>query len=354
MFFHSFLLGGLGPNWSWLSRYGWMGVDLFFVLSGFLIGAQVFKPLASGEKLSYTDFYIRRASRILPAYLVVLLLYWAWPGFREAPGIEPLWKFLGFFVNISIDYGLNSAFSHAWSLCVEEHFYWVFPALAVLMLRRPSFGKFAAMYGIVVFGGIALRSLIWLRGMEVDPALSRNWFVEDIYYPSWCRLDGLLCGVALAALKAFRPRAWDRARRHANGSLIAGVLILAVSFWLFRDRVGLLGNSIGWPILSVALGMLVFAAAERDNFIGSLEFSVAGWFAAISYSLYLMHKATYHLIQQHWGRQLENQGFLAFLVYSSTAVLAGAVLHYAVERPCLQLRKLLTTSRGLRQVENTG
>ncbi|MEI8326227.1 MAG: acyltransferase, partial [Betaproteobacteria bacterium] len=150
MMFHSFLLGGLGPDWSWLSRFGWMGVDLFFVLSGFLIGTQVLTPLAQGTRLSYTDFYLRRALRILPAYWTVLLLYAAWPALREGPGMEPSWKFLTFFLNLSIDYGRNTAFSHAWSLCIEEHFYWLFPVLAAALLRRPSLGKFVTLCVVLV------------------------------------------------------------------------------------------------------------------------------------------------------------------------------------------------------------
>lgn len=71
----------------------------------------------------------------------------------------------------------------------------------------------------------------------------------------------------------------------------------------------------------------------------------AGWLAAISYSLYLMHKATYHLMQVHWGSRLANTGLLAFLVYGSAAVLAGAALHYAVELPFLRLRQNLARSR---------
>ncbi|MEN9421721.1 MAG: hypothetical protein RLZZ107_1199, partial [Bacteroidota bacterium] len=120
MLFHSFVLGGLGETWSWLSRFGWMGVDLFFVLSGFLIGGQVFSAIAKGCQFAFADFYIRRAFRILPAFWAVLLLYVYWPTFREAAGMEALWKFLTFTMNLSIDYGLNSSFSHAWSLCVEE------------------------------------------------------------------------------------------------------------------------------------------------------------------------------------------------------------------------------------------
>ncbi len=338
MFFHSFLLGGLGPDWSWLSRYGWMGVDLFFVLSGFLIGGQVFAPLSQGRRLSLADFYIRRAFRILPAFLVVLLLYLYWPAFREAEGMEPAWKFLIFISNLSIDYGRNAAFSHAWSLCVEEHFYWLFPLLAVAMTRRAAPWKFALLCAGVVLGGIALRTAIWTHGMQTDPEMVRNWFVEDIYYPTWNRLDGLLCGVVLAAWKSFRPQAWAAARPYANHSLVAGVLVMALSFWLFRDRTGLLGNSIGWPVLSAGLGLLVFAAADRDSLIGRWQVPLAGWLAAISYSLYLVHKAVYHLVQAQWGESLDGAGFLALLAYGGAAVLAGAALHYAVERPFLQLR----------------
>ena len=75
MQFHSFIVGGLGEDWRWLERYGWMGVDLFFVLSGFLIGGQLLRPLARGESPSLRDFYLKRAFRILPAFWVVLALY---------------------------------------------------------------------------------------------------------------------------------------------------------------------------------------------------------------------------------------------------------------------------------------
>lgn len=276
MLFHSFLLGGLGPNWSWLSRYGWMGVDLFFVLSGFLIGTQVLAPISQGRRLSFGDFYMRRAFRILPAYLAVLAIYLCWPGFGEAAGMEPWWKFLTFTMNLTIDYARNSAFSHAWSLCVEEHFYWLFPLLAVVLLKRPATWKFVLLCAGVVLGGIALRAAIWTHGMQADPNMVRNWFVEDIYYPTWNRLDGLLCGVALAAWKTFRPQVWLAARRYANLSLLGGMLMMALSFWLFEDRTGMLGNTIGWPVVSVGLGLLVFAGAGRDSLIGKRNVPLVG------------------------------------------------------------------------------
>ncbi|WP_395648688.1 acyltransferase family protein [Thermomonas sp.] len=336
MQFHSFIVGGLGADWKWLERYGWMGVDLFFVLSGFLIGGQVLRPLAQGVRPSLRTFYLKRAFRILPAFWVVLAVYLLWPEFREAPGIEPWWKFALFVVNLDIDYAANAAFSHAWSLCVEEHFYLVFPMLALLLTRRPSVLKFWAVCVAVLLGGIALRAGIWLHDDALQAA--RNWFVEDIYYPTWNRLDGLLLGVMLAAWQAYRPAAWSRAAKHANLFTLAGVLVLVLAFWLFRDRVGLLGNSIGWPVLSLALALLVFAGAQPHGVLGARALPGAGWIAAVSYSLYLVHKPIYGLVQAHWGAVLAARGSVAWLVYGGVSLAAAAVLYYLIERPCLRLR----------------
>ena len=337
MQFHGFIVGGLGPNWRWLERYGWMGVDLFFVLSGFLIGGQLLRPLAKGVAPSLRDFYLKRVFRILPAFWAVLAVYLLWPGFREAPGMEPWWKFALFFVNLDINYAANAAFSHAWSLCVEEHFYLLFPALALLLARKPSAIKFWVVCLVVLLGGIALRTGVWLHDDATQP--QRPWFVEDIYYPTWNRLDGLLSGVMLAAWQAYRPAAWARAAQHANRFALAGIAVLALAMWLFRDRVGLLGNSIGWPVLSLALALLVFAGAQPHGVLGARALPGAGWIAAVSYSLYLVHKPIYGLVQAHWGAVLAGRGSVAWLVYGAVALAAAAVLYYLIERPCLRLRE---------------
>ena len=346
MLFHSFLVGGLGDDWQWLQRYGWMGVDLFFVLSGFLIGLQVLAPLARGERLSFADFYLRRAFRILPAFWAVLAVYLLWPGFREAPGMEPWWKFALFFVNVSIDYGSNAAFSHAWSLCVEEHFYLAFPILALGFARLRSGAALATFCIALVLGGIALRSAIWLHFDALAP--DYNWFVEEIYYPTWNRLDGLLAGVLLAAWKTYRPASWHRVAARANLVFIVGLATMALSFWLFRERSGFVGNSIGWPVLSLGLAMLVFAGAQSGSWIGRRAFPGAAWLAAVSYSLYLVHKPVYGLVAQHLGDVLERigNGYVAFSVYGIASLLTAALLYYAVERPALGLRGQLAKRRA--------
>ena len=344
MQFHGFIVGGLGEDWHWLERYGWMGVDLFFVLSGYLIGGQLLRPLARGESPSLRDFYLKRAFRILPAFWVVLAIYLLWPGFREAPGMEPWWKFALFVVNLDIDYASNAAFSHAWSLCVEEHFYLLFPALALLLARKPSATKFWIACIVVLLGGIALRTGAWLHFDALQP--QRAWFVEDIYYPTWNRLDGLLMGVMLATWQAYRPDSWARMAKHANVAALLGVAVLALAFWLFRERTGLLGNSIGWPVLSLALALLVFAGAQPHGLLGKRALPGAAWIAAISFSLYLVHKPMYGVVQSRLGEWLEGRGIVAYAVYGAASLLAASLLYYAVEKPFLRLRgRLLSRDR---------
>ncbi|HEY5802788.1 MAG TPA: acyltransferase [Lysobacter sp.] len=336
MLFHSFLVGGLGPDFAWLSRYGWMGVDIFFVLSGFLIGSQVLAPLARGERLSFAGFYSRRAYRILPAFAVVLAIYIAFPGLHESDGMAPWWQFATFTMNLLVHYDTQAAFSHAWSLCVEEHFYLVFPALAWWLTRRPSVAKFAAVCILVVLGGIALRTGVWLHDTAADPP--RNWFVEDIYYPTWNRLDGLLAGVVLATIAVFRPALWARMAERGNAFALLGLALMALALWMFRQRSGLLGNSIGWPVLSAAIACLVVAAASTRSWIGRWRVPGAAWVAAVSYSLYLSHKLVFRAVEVHFDEWLHGRGLVAFAMYAIATLAAGALLHYAVERPFLQLR----------------
>ena len=336
MLFHSFLVGGLGTDLAWLSRYGWMGVDIFFVLSGFLIGRQVLAPLARGADFSFGAFYSRRAWRIVPAFAVVLAIYVAFPALREAPGMAPWWQFATFSMNLLIDYGTQQAFSHAWSLCVEEHFYLLFPALAWGLTRRPSVARFVSVCVLLVLAGIALRGAVWLHHSALDTP--RNWFVEDIYYPTWNRLDGLLAGVVLATIAAFRPAVWARMTARGNAFLLLGLVGMALALWLFRERTGLLANTIGWPLLSTGIACLVVAGASTTSWIGRFPLPGVGWIAAVSYSLYLSHKLVFAAVERGLGEWLAGRGLLAFAVYAVATALGGAVLHYAVERPFLQLR----------------
>lgn len=339
MCFHTFLIGGLGPDWAWLTRFGWAGVDIFFVLSGFLIGSQLLQGLQRGEPLSLRDFYWRRAWRILPAFGVTLAVYLAFPLLREEPNIEAWWQFASFTLNLLIDYGQNQAFSHAWSLCVEEHFYLVFPLLAAWMARRPSAPRFIGLCALLVLGGIALRTGVWLHNDALQP--QRPWFIEDIYYPTWMRLDGLLMGVVLAVVRVYRPGRWAQLQARPNVLAAAGLALAGLALLLFRNRTGLAANAVGWPVLSAGFALLVLAASSREGLLGRWALPGTSGLAAISYSLYLSHKLAMHAVHTWLAPALPLQGVALFPVYAAVILAVGAALHYLVERPGLMLRDRL-------------
>jgi peptidoglycan/LPS O-acetylase OafA/YrhL len=269
----------------------------------------------------------------------VLAVYVAWPALREAPGLAPAWQFLSFSLNLLIDYEHDKAFSHAWSLCVEEHFYLLFPWLAWWLLRRPSPDRALAVgLGVVAFG-MAVRGYVWRHDMApvIDlpgPAFGLR-FVEGIYYPTWARLDGLLAGVALAALRVTRPRAWMGLQRHAGLLLAAGLGLFALAWWLFRERLGFWPSVCGYPLLALALALCVGAATAMPV---RWVLPGTGWLARISYSLYLSHKLALHAVATWWVAPWQLHGVLAFASYAAGVLAVGAALHYAVERPFLRWR----------------
>lgn len=341
MLFHSYLVGGLGDGFGFLERSGWMGVDLFFALSGYLIGSQVFAALRDRGTIDLAAFYMRRATRILPAFVVVLALYACWPAWREAPGMQPLWQFPTFTFNLLFDNGDNYAFSHVWSLCVEEHFYLLFPFLAILGSRGSSPARFVVMCTVVIVGGMCLRAWLWQH--EVEPLLATGAnvglaYLRYLYYPTWSRLDGLLAGVVLAACRVYRPATMAFLHARAGTVLLAALALLALALVLFDGaRTDFWPCVVGYPLLALAMALFV-AAASGDTWLARLRVPGTAWLAAASYSLYLSHKGVFTLVDSVLDGHLDGHRFGRFALYAVATLAGGAALHYAVERPVLRWR----------------
>lgn len=327
-----------------ISHYGWMGVDIFFVLSGYLIGSQLMRPYTKGSQPSIGGFYLRRAFRVLPAYLTVLLLYFTVPVFREAPGLSPAWQFFTFTENFRIDYATDQAFSHVWSLCVEEHFYLILPLLVLALMWKPRFSKTLAVIFAVLCFGTAIRAYIYIH--QLDPLLATDpdsftlLYVEKIYYPTHTRLDGLLVGVALATIKTFRPIWWQRLLSHRHVVTLAGLGISAFAIWLFRDRLGFTANVFGLPLLAFGFGLLLVSSVSPSSLLSKIR--GFGFIATLAYSMYLTHKEIVHLDHRYLGQLVSGRGWLAFFIYFATSFLAASLLYFAVERPFLRLREKIS------------
>jgi peptidoglycan/LPS O-acetylase OafA/YrhL len=346
MLFH-FRFSYTPPALHGLARTGWMGVDLFFVLSGYLIGSQLLRPYLAGKTPSLADFYLRRAFRILPAYLSVLALYKAVPVFREAPGLSPTWQFLTFTENFRIVYFNDQAFSHVWSLCVEEHFYLVLPILVLLMMRKPGFGKsLTVILGILIFG-IAIRGYIFNHQLAAGLASDEHdsfitLYIEKIYYPTYTRLDGLLMGVVLAVIKTFRPAWWQKLMAQGYAALALGIACSAGAICLFRDRFSFAGTVFGFPLLSLGMALIVAASISPRCVLSHIRgFAIP---ATLAYSLYLTHKEIGHLDQLYLGRFLGDGATRMNLVVAFvTSFLAAALLYLVVELPFLKWRERISS-----------
>jgi peptidoglycan/LPS O-acetylase OafA/YrhL len=326
-------------------EHGWMGVDLFFVLSGYLIGGQLLRPLAAGDQPSWRGFLLRRALRVLPAYLAVLAIYAAVPAVRESPGLRPLWQFLSFTVNLVPDVD-RLAFSHAWSLCVEEHFYVLLPPVVWLLARYPGMRRTAAVALAVLVGGMLLRGALWQSG--VAPHLGEGGFVARfvalIYNPTYARLDGLLAGVTLAAVQVFRPSWWAWATRRSAVFLALGLAGLVAATRVDLASFG--GAVVVFPLVALSFGGMLVAAATERGWLGRVRVPGSMFLARIAFSLYLTHKAVFHVVRDRTGEASGGSDVIAFGVYIAAALLVATLLYLMVERPFLRLRDRFMQPRG--------
>jgi peptidoglycan/LPS O-acetylase OafA/YrhL len=329
-------------TFGWASEVGWAGVDLFFALSGYLIGNQIFAGLRDGG-FSLARFYARRLLRTLPNYYVVLALYAFWPLWAGSSHPAPWWKYWTFTLNFDLIPG--TLFSHAWSLCVEEQFYMVLPAVAlcVALLRRSERHALAVGWFLLaasLAAAMAWRAHVWTPDMDVGPR-GTGIFYTLIYYSTLCRFDELLFGVALAMLKNFHPSAWRRATARGNWTLAAGAVLTVTACALFiRDHYGFAMTVFGYPLLGLAFSLLLLAGLSPGGLLARTRIPGAGSIALWSYAIYLTHKQLCIILANKlaWNFDIgpEEPIGIALLIAASLAV--GFLLYLVVETPFMKLR----------------
>ncbi|MDB5746703.1 MAG: acyltransferase [Massilia sp.] len=326
-------------SFGWVGRIGWTGVDLFFALSGYLIGNQIFSALRTEAGLSLRNFYARRLLRTLPNYFVILAIYFLWPAWREGAQLAPLWRYLSFTQNLGLAPG--TAFSHSWSLAIEEQFYLLLPALALLgAALRWRIASAWTVIVLVLAGGMLLRAGLWSE--HVDGQKYGTWFYYKlIYYSSLCRLDELVAGVGLALLKNRHPDLWSRLTAHGNRWLAMGMVVTGLSFWLLLDdRYSFAATVFGYPLLALGFGLLILAALSKRSLLRDLRVPGAGSLALWSYAIYLVHRGVCAI----GAGMLEELGHgpqtpVAIVILLAASVLFGWLLYRLVETPFMLLRE---------------
>ena len=334
VFYHAGIFGFSLPHD--LQHFCWIGVDLFFVLSGYLIAGQLIKSYARGQIPSLWRFFWRRALRILPAYFVVLAIYVFLPWLREFPEMPPAWKFLSFVQNIGLRGG--TAFSHAWSLCIEAQFYLLLPFLLVLIMRLKRGGM--ALPVAVLVGGIILRAAI-AYFISADGIVSYRGFQRLIYYPTWPRLDPLTLGVCLAAIEQFRPHWWKKLTDSAVWLWLPALAFIIYGLYLGEGDQLTIATAI-WQFPLIALGMAAFLVCAVSPRLPLQRVALPGtaFIASIAYSVYLIHKLAIHWVDGVCkAYDLTPTSALAILMVLVAIALIGTILFFSVERPFLQLRQ---------------
>jgi peptidoglycan/LPS O-acetylase OafA/YrhL len=332
--YHAALFGFKLPGR--VDRFGWIGVDLFFVLSGYLIGGQLLAPLARNQPIKLGRFFTRRALRIMPAYFVVLAIYFLLPSWREYSEMsQPLWKFLLSVQNIALHGG--TAFSHAWSLAVEDQFYLALPFLLLFLYRRPR--AVIIIPCLIIFGGILLRTFLAYKNLGENGVLFRG-FQAWIYYPTWTRLDPLVYGVALAAIEKFRPTWWQRIINCAPWLWLPALGLIAYALYLGETE-NLTIAACVWQFPLVAVGMAAFLVCAVSPRLPLCRVAIPGaaFIASIAYSAYLIQKLVINGAEQFCANHnIDLTCALALLGVELCVYVVATILFLTVERPFLQLR----------------
>ena len=275
----------------------------------------------------------------MPAYFVVLAVYFLLPSWREYPDMsQPLWKFLLSVQNIALHGG--TAFSHAWSLAVEDQFYLGLPFILIFVSRWPRAAIVTPC--LIVLGGILLRTFLAYQNLT-ETGVSFRGFQAWIYYPTWTRLDPLVFGVALAAIEKFRPQWWQRLTNCAIWLWVPALVLIVYGLWLGEgDYLTVTACVWQFPLIALGMAALLICAVSPRLFFRRVAIPGAAFIATIAYSAYLIQKLVIHFA----GRFCDSYNIAltsapALLGVEIAVYAAAAILFLTVERPFLQLRKRL-------------
>jgi peptidoglycan/LPS O-acetylase OafA/YrhL len=333
-----------------IASIGWVGVDLFFVLSGFLITGILCDT--KGSRNFFRNFYSRRGLRIFPLYYFFLaLLCWILPHFgpddpstiAKLHGACPwYWSYLANFYMAEHGPGpFNTA--HLWSLSVEEQFYLIWPTIVFLLDSRSLLRVCAA----AILGAPLCRIAFMHFGASSD----------TIYVMLPTRVDSIAVG-AWVALTVRSPAGGQRIAQFAPAvaGLGAAVLffVLALAPQLLKTTAPFM-KTVGYTTNAVLFGgVLTMALAPRRSRLGGgkLESPVLRFFGRHSYALYLVHPLVYGVFKRlTLSGQLEPlltlskpiQVAVWTTMNSAVAIVLSVVVWYGLERPFLRLKSRFPT-----------
>src|SRR4051812_32700152 len=297
-------------------QFGWAGVDLFFVLSGFLMGQLVLRERARTGGFDGRRFTARRMLRLWPVLYAFLAVY-------SLAGHDPLSAYL--WQNaLHVQNYAGTSLAHLWSLAVEEHFYLLLALLFPLFARRR--GPVRLLVGLLV--GVLVLCLA-LRGIGVASGVSD----VRLQWRTHFRMDSLAAGVLLAVVRVHAPSAFDRLLRWRwlwAATTAGGVWVLASV-----GNTGPVGATLGYTVayLTGAAFLLLLHDAAWVPRAGVLTRPLAA-VGRYSYGIYIWHLFAAE-VALRWlpGLDRDSSGPTAQLVKFGAAILAGVLVTRVLERP---------------------
>lgn len=302
-----------GPRWTWLS--GWVGVQLFFVLSGFLITTLMLREEESRGRVSLRSFYVRRFFRILPVYLVVLAATYALAHLNGAS--TRLRESMPYYLLMVNEFAPNQAFPHSWTIAIEWKFYLVWPLLAFVFVRAAFLRRMAVTV-------LAIAALVALIPFEKD------WPYWPIHYVS------ILVGCLLAVV-LHHPRGYALFRPLTSPVASLAVVVgfvavhLALPYWPPAAD-GHAESMIG--VYAVAVALLLPAMLAPGLPTKLLSWRPLVWVGERSYSLYLVQylamTTVIALVPSYAGHSTR-----LFVATTVVGLLAADLLYRWVEQPMI-------------------
>jgi peptidoglycan/LPS O-acetylase OafA/YrhL len=307
---------GLWPLFVRLCGYGWVGVDLFFALSGYLITKILLRTELTPQ--TFRTFLIRRALRLLPAYFACVAItlaaaYFMDPGSKIVSNQVWLWTvstniFGSFFDRVGFADRYFSLF-HFWSLTVEWHFYLLFSLLLLLKL-----GARAVAVGFIL---TAIACRLWF--------VAQGWSDNAIYSFTFCRLDALGFG-CLAATLANPPKV-NLSRLTLGALLVFATVLVITSPGGVAFKRNLFLQTAGYSLIALCAATMVYyvARASIDNrVVAYLENPVLKRIGRISYSLYLWHLVFWPTIYRIVASNIESIPLQYFVAAAAATLLTFA------------------------------
>ena len=290
---------------------GFLGVDVFFVLSGFLITTILLDEVIVSGTIDRANFYIRRIRRLFPALIVVLIAaiisagFWAHDAAygvrRDLPWALTFvlnWSYLFFNQSYFVNLSRPPLLQHLWSLAIEEQFYVIWPLVVVALSRVRRINVRALVFSVASIGAIA--STLWMRHLAIVDGFPIPNDPSRLYFGTDTHAMGLLVGCALAA-------AWDRKKLNTyltpdrRTFLNALGIVATAGLGYFLVRVAQFDEGLyrgGFLILSVTVAALIVVASHPAlRFAQIFGNPVLRWFGDRSYGIYLWHWLVFMLLR---------------------------------------------------------